>query len=70
MNKFLTIFNLAIFIIVIAILLHILGYVEIRVKNREGMTTQSTSILIIVLLSAWSLLWYIFFYIIKKRRES
>jgi len=70
MDKFLTIFNLAIFIIVIAILLYILGYVEIRVKNREGMTERSTSILIIVLLSGWILGCYIFFYIIKKRRES
>lgn len=68
MDKFLTIFNLAIFIIVIAILLYILGYVEIRVKNREGMTTRSTSILIGVILIVWSLVWiYIF---IKKRRES
>jgi hypothetical protein len=70
MDKFLTISNLAIFIIVIAILLHILGYVEIRVKNREGMTKGSASILIVVLLSVWSLVVTCIYYIIKKRRES
>jgi uncharacterized membrane protein YidH (DUF202 family) len=70
MDKFLTISNLAIFIIVIAILLHILGYVEIRVKNREGMTKHNSSILVGVLLIVWSLVVTYVFHIIKKRRES
>jgi hypothetical protein len=46
MDKFLSICNLAICIIIIAILLHILGYVEIRVKNREGMSKQTGNALL------------------------
>lgn len=37
-GQLLTICNLAIFIIVLLLLLHVLGYVEIKVKNREGMS--------------------------------
>jgi cadmium resistance protein CadD (predicted permease) len=37
-GKMLSFCNLAIFIILLLLLLHVLGYVEMRVKNREGMT--------------------------------
>ena len=37
-GRIFTICNLAIFIILLLLLLHVLGYLEMRVKNREGMT--------------------------------
>jgi uncharacterized membrane protein YidH (DUF202 family) len=38
-NRTLTICNLAIFIILLLLLLHVLGYLEIRIKKREGMSS-------------------------------
>jgi hypothetical protein len=37
-GRIFTICNLAIFVIVLLLLLHVLGYVEMRVKNKEGMS--------------------------------
>lgn len=54
-GKTLTVCNLAIFIIVLLILLYILGYVEIHVESKEGMSNSTKSwlfpiIIIVVLL--------------------
>jgi hypothetical protein len=45
-GKTLTLCNLAIFIILLLLLLHILGYVEIHVKSKEGMSNSTKSWLV------------------------
>jgi hypothetical protein len=48
-GQLLTICNLAIFIIVLLLLLHVLGYVEIKVKNREGMSNTGKTFYTVIL---------------------
>jgi heme/copper-type cytochrome/quinol oxidase subunit 4 len=50
-GKMLTVCNLAILLIVVLVLVHILGYVDIRIKNREGMSSSKTTVTVIMWLS-------------------
>ena len=48
-GQLLTICNLAIFIILLLLLLHVLGYVEMRVKNREGMNNTDKTFYTVIM---------------------
>jgi hypothetical protein len=48
-GKMLSFCNLAIFIILLLLLLHVLGYVEIQVKRREGMSNTGKTFYTVIL---------------------
>jgi heme/copper-type cytochrome/quinol oxidase subunit 4 len=50
-GKMFTLCNLAILLIAVLVLVHILGYVDIRIKNREGMSNSKTTATVIMWLS-------------------
>ena len=50
-GKMLTVCNLAILLIAVLVLVHILGYVDIHIKTREGMSNRKTTVSVIMWLS-------------------
>jgi hypothetical protein len=50
-GKMLSVCNLAILLIAVLVLVHILGYVDIHIKTREGMSNRKTTVSVIMWLS-------------------